>query len=400
MGRHIYVHNPFCVRKCPYCGFFSVTDRSLAEKYYEAAVREALFWAEYDKSYVSPEDKGPDTVYFGGGTPSCVPEKYICGLLETIISAFGIGSDVEITLEVNPASFTLEKGRSYTKSGFNRLSMGIQSLDDGVLKTLGRLHDSEGALKALDAAFEAGFRNISADFITGVPGQSVEGILKDLQKVLDKGVKHISTYSLMIEEDTPFYDKYSDTIEDLVSPDTERSMYHEVRRFLNDQGIVPYEISNSALPGFESRHNTAYWDGCDYYAVGAGAHGFLNSVRFGHDEEIESYISSAFKINRDEVNKLLGTEGEKHDHIDGFIYFEERLTQNDRMREYPFLKLRTSKGIDKEEFKQRFGRDFEEVYREELRSNIEKGYLKSEGQSISLTKSGLDFANLVMEDFL
>lgn len=400
MGRHIYVHNPFCVRKCPYCGFFSVTDRSLAEKYYESAVKEALFWAEYDKTYAFSEDKGPDTVYFGGGTPSCVPEKLVCGLLETIIKAFDIGSDSEITLEVNPASFTAEKGRAYLESGFNRLSMGIQSLDDDVLKTLGRLHDSKGALKALDAAFEAGFTNISADFITGVPGQTVEGILKDLQTVLDKGVKHISTYSLMIEEDTPFYERYSGTIEDIVSPETERLMYHEVRRFLSEKGMIPYEISNSAFPGFESRHNSAYWDGCDYYAVGAGAHGFLDSVRFGHDEDVDSYISSALNINKEKIAALFSSEGGEKNDIEGFIYFEERLTNDDRMREYPFLKLRTAGGIDTAEFKARFGKNFEDVYKEELLSNIEKGYLKSEGQKISLTKSGLDFANLVMEDFL
>ena len=400
MGRHIYVHNPFCVRKCPYCGFFSVTDRSLADMYYEAAVKEALFWAEYDKGYSFKADNGPDTVYFGGGTPSCVPEELVCRLLETIVKAFDIGKDAEITLEVNPASFTLEKGKAYLAAGFNRLSMGIQSLDDNVLKTLGRLHDSSGALKALDAAFKAGFTNISADFITGVPGQTVEGILNDIETVLDMGVKHISTYSLMIEEDTPFYDRYSGTIEDLVSPDVERQMYHEVRRFLNEKGIIPYEISNSAAPGFESRHNTAYWDGCDYYAVGAGAHGFLNSVRFGHDEDIDSYISSAKNINMDEVGRLLSPEGEGIGQIDGFIYFEESLNEEARMREYPFLKLRTTKGIDTAEFKERFGRDFEEVYAEELRSNIGKGYLISKGQRIALTKSGLDFANLVMEDFL
>ena len=400
MGRHIYVHNPFCVRKCPYCGFFSVTDRTLADKYYEAALAEARFWADFDKGYISPEDSGPDTVYFGGGTPSCVPEDLICGLLEEITSSFGIGKDAEITLEVNPASFTLGKGKAYLKSGFNRLSMGIQSLDDGVLKTLGRLHDSQGALKALDNAFEAGFANISADFITGVPGETLEGILKDLQTVIDKGVRHISTYSLMIEEDTPFYDRYSETIEDLVSPEAEREMYHEVRRFLNEKGIVPYEISNAAYPGFESRHNSSYWDGCDYYAIGAGAHGFLGSVRFGHYEDIGSYISSALKINKDEVRSLLETEGKNTEQIEGFIYFEERLTRNDRMREYPFLKLRTTKGIDKAEFKERFGKDFEDVYGEELRANVEKGYLKSEGQTVSLTKTGLDFANLVMEDFL
>ena len=249
MGRHIYVHNPFCVRKCPYCDFYSITDSSLANQYYEAAESEARFWAEHEYSSGASEDDGPDTVYFGGGTPSCVPEKYICNLLETVTGSFGISKDAEITLEVNPASFTLEKGLSYISSGFNRLSVGIQSLDDNVLKTLGRLHDSKGALKALDDAYSAGFTNISADFITGVPGQVVKDILKDIDTVLSKGVRHISTYSLMIEENTPFFEKYKDRIEDLVPPDIERSMYHRVRRFLNEKGIVPYEISNSALPG-------------------------------------------------------------------------------------------------------------------------------------------------------
>ncbi len=400
MGRHIYVHNPFCVRKCPYCDFYSVTDRSSAEDYYAAAVLEARFWAEHDRKSGSFADSGPDTVYFGGGTPSCVPEKLICGLLEEIIGSFGIGSDAEITLEVNPASFTLEKGRAYLESGFNRLSMGIQSLDDNVLQTLGRLHDSKGAMKALDSAFDAGFSNISADFITGVPGQSVEKILFDLQKVVDKGIKHISTYSLMIEEGTPFYSRYKDNIEELVPPETERKMYHAVRGFLAQHGIMPYEISNSSVPGYESRHNTAYWDGADYYAIGAGAHGYLNSVRFGHYDDVGSYIASVTKLTDGGVAAFLGIKGDLKDSVDGFLYCEERLTEDAKMREYPFLKLRTTKGIDTAEFEKRFGKRFEEVYKEELLSNVKKGLLKTEGQRIFLTERGLDLANQVMEDFL
>ena len=400
MGRHIYVHNPFCVRKCPYCDFYSITDRSLAEDYYTAASAEVRFWAEFDKRHGCSEDDGPDTVYFGGGTPSCVPENLVCSLLETITDSFGIGSDAEITLEVNPASFSAQKGRAYLNSGFNRLSMGIQSLDDGILKTLGRLHDSKGALMALDAAFEAGFTNISADFITGVPGQNVEGILKDLQTVLGKGVKHISTYSLMIEEGTQFFERYKDNIEELVPPETDRAMYHAVRGFLKDNGLIPYEISNSALPGFESRHNTAYWDGRDYYAIGAGAHGFLNSVRFGHYDNVVSFIKNAGTIMEDEVLKLLGICGEYADSVEGLLYCEERLDQEDRMREYPFLKLRTAKGIDTAEFERRFGKRFDEVFAGELKSNIEKGLLIVDGSRIALTERGLDFANLVMEDFL
>ena len=399
MGIHIYVHNPFCVRKCPYCDFYSVTDRSLAEKYYEAANLEARFWAEFGKQYGIKRGDGPDTVYFGGGTPSCVPEKYICGLLETIKDSFAISPDAEITLEVNPASFDAVKGRAYLNSGFNRLSMGIQSLDDDVLRTLGRLHDSKGALKALDSAFEAGFENVSADFITGVPGQSLEGILSGLERVTDMGVKHISTYSLMIEEGTQFYARYKDNIEEIVPPETEREMYHTVRDFLEGKGIIPYEISNSAVPGFESRHNSAYWDGCDYYAIGAGSHGFLNSVRFGHYDDVDSYVSSIGNISTGAA-PFLGFGSGTSESVEGLLYCEERMSGTDRMREYPFLRLRTSKGIDTDEFKRRFGKDFAEVYKNELKENIGKGYLKVKGQNVTLTEKGLDYANPVMEDFL
>lgn len=400
MGRHIYVHNPFCVRKCPYCDFYSITDRSCANAYYETAVKEARFWADFDKKHGSSCDSGPDTVYFGGGTPSCVPEELVCALLEEIISSFGISSDAEITLEVNPASFSKEKGKKYLSSGFNRLSMGIQSLDDGVLKTLGRLHDSKGAIKALNEAFESGFANISVDFITGVPGQNIDMILNGLKTVIDMGVKHVSTYSLSIEEDTPFYDLYKDSIEDLLTPETERSMYHVVRRFLGSNGIIPYEISNSSIPGYESRHNTAYWDGADYYAIGAGAHGYLNSVRFGHEDNVGSYIKCAGSIKEDDILKLLGYEIITADSVEGLFYCEERLTLEDKMREYPFLKLRTSKGIDTAEFYNRYGKKFEEVFKNELAGNIGKRLLTSEGQRIFLTEKGLDLANLVMEDFL
>lgn len=400
MGRHIYVHNPFCVRKCPYCDFFSVTDRTKAQAYYEAAVRETRFWADYDKKHAEPVNDGPDTIYFGGGTPSCVPEKLICDLLEAVTGSFGTGSDAEITLEVNPASFTAEKGKAYLEAGFNRISMGIQSLDDRILKTLGRLHDSEGALRALDSAFEAGFTNISADLITGVPGQETEGVLNDLQTLIQKGVKHISTYSLMIEENTPFYSRYKDNIEELMPPETEREMYHAVRHCLEQNGIIPYEISNSAVKGFESRHNTAYWEGRDYYAIGAGAHGFLDSVRFSHYEDIDLYIKAMDSLKPEEVLSLLKTGEEGTGSVEGFIYCEERLSLNDRMREYPFLKLRTTMGIDTCGFKTRFGKDFRTIYAEELQSNVRKGFLKDDGRYVSLTEKGLDFANLVMEDFL
>ena len=275
MARHIYVHNPFCARKCPYCDFYSVTDHSCEEAFYKAAVKEVQLLASVidETTGTNPltDIDNRDTVYFGGGTPSVPDSRLITSLLKAIKEAFKIAPDAEITIEVNPSSVTSEKLTEYLQAGFNRISLGVQSLDDEVLKTLGRLHDSKGAIDAIDKIREAGFMNISADLITGVPGETVEGIKRDISIFREHGVKHISTYSLMLEEGTAFYDRYNKTIEEYISPELEREMYHGTRAFLNESGYETYEIYNSALPGYKSIHNSSYWNSCEYFAIGAGA---------------------------------------------------------------------------------------------------------------------------------
>jgi oxygen-independent coproporphyrinogen-3 oxidase len=400
MARHIYVHNPFCARKCPYCDFYSVTDHSCEETYYKAALKEVELIASVidERTGTNPitDIDNRDTVYFGGGTPTVPDSRHICELLGAIKKAFKIASDAEITIEANPSSVTPEKLAEYREAGFNRISLGVQSLDDEVLKTLGRLHDSKGAVDALKKISDAGFTNISADLITGVPGETLDGIKRDIETFRAHGVKHISTYSLMLEEGTPFYDRYNRTIEEYISPELEREMYHGTRAFLNESGYETYEISNSSMPGFRSMHNSSYWNSCEYFAIGAGAHGYLGDLRYGHRDDVRAYIEEMNTITPDAYKAFL--EGNKSGLKS--LYAEEELSREDKMREVPFLRLRTADGILLDEFKKVFGTEFEDVFADAVKTNIEKGLLERKERTLRLTRSGLDLANIVIEDFL
>ena len=400
MARHIYVHNPFCARKCPYCDFYSITDNSCIEEFYKAAIKETELMGSVitDKTGTNQltDADGKDTVYFGGGTPSVPDSHLIAELLGSVKKNFNISDDAEITIEVNPSSVREDKLEEYLKAGFNRISLGVQSLHDDVLKTLGRLHDSKGAVDAIKKITAAGFTNVSADLITGVPGETLEGIKQDIKMFHELGVKHISTYSLSIEEGTPFFERYSKTLEDLVSPDDERKMYHGTREFLQSLGYETYEISNSALPGFKSIHNSSYWNSCEYFAIGAGAHGYLGDMRYGHKDDVLSYINEMKDITSKDYKDFI--EGRKNDLVS--LYVEEKLSKEDKMREVPFLRLRTMEGILLDEFFKLFGDEFENVFAREVEDNIKKGLLERKDRTLRLTRSGLDLANIVIEDFL
>ena len=370
------------------------------DAFYKAAVKEAeMLGAVLDSDIgTNPltDIDNKDTVYFGGGTPSLADGKCTSDLLTAIKKAFDIASDAEITIEVNPSSVTPAKLTEYLQAGFDRISVGVQSLDDDVLKTLGRLHDSKGAINALAMIREAGFINISADLITGVPGETMEGIKRDLKTLDECGVKHISTYSLMIEEGTAFYDRYSKSLEDLVSPETEREMYHGTREYLAELEYETYEISNSAKTGYKSIHNSSYWNSCEYFAIGAGAHGYLGDMRYGHKDDVASYIEEMNSITEQDYREFI--EGKKRELKS--LYVEELLTREDKMREVPFLRLRTTEGILLDEFRKVFGVEFEDVFAQNVKNNIEKGLLERKKRTLRLTRSGLDFANNVIEDFL
>lgn len=373
MARHIYVHIPFCEAKCLYCSFFSCVKNDLVKDFFDAAHR------ELDALEIKP-DNNPDlidTIYFGGGTPSSVDSKYICDLLKSILEKFNISPDnSEITIEVNPHSITMEKAAAYRAAGFNRISMGVQSLTDSVLKTLGRLHDAALAKDAINILKKSGFTNISCDLMLGIPDQTLDNLMNDAEYLVAMGINHVSMYSLSIEEGTPF-EKLYPHLEDVVDEDLERRMYHGLRDYLGENGILAYEISNCARPGCESIHNTSYWEGMEYYAIGAGSHGYIDGVRFGHEDSIEKYIENPFDVNT-----------------------EELMTPDDKMREYAMLRLRMTKGINRKEFNSRFKCDFDEIYKDAVDELVSKGYLADDGNNVVLTSIGLDYANQVFEAFL
>ena len=370
------------------------------EKFYKAAIRETKLIGSVitNETGTNPltDIDGKDTVYFGGGTPSLPDSKWITALLKEIISTFNIASDAEITIEANPSSVNERKLSEYIEAGFNRISIGVQSLDDDVLKTLGRLHDAKGAIDALKLINKVGFKNISADLITGVPGETLQGIKRDIDTFSQNGVKHISAYSLSLEEGTPFYVKYNKTIEELMPPDTEREMYHGTREYLQSLGYEVYEISNSALPGYRSLHNSSYWNSCEYFAIGAGSYGFIGDIRYGHKNNVDAYIKAVNSITEEDFGKFLAGKISESDSL----YVEETLSRDDKMREVPFLRLRTTDGILLDEFRKVFGVEFEDVFGDIVESNISKGLLERKQRTLRLTRSGLDFANAVMEDFL
>ncbi len=375
MSKHIYVHIPFCEAKCPYCSFYSVAGGdSIHKEYFDALIYEI----ENTALDAIPDGEGPDTVYFGGGTPSVPESRFITDALAAILRKFSVDpNDAEITIEANPHSLTKEKAEAYVAAGFNRISLGIQSLHDDTLKTLGRLHDREKALDALRSAREAGFKNISGDLIIGVPGQSYEDVISDADALIRAGVSHISSYSLSIEEGTVFEKRYGDSLDDPDIQDEERRMYHGLRAFLKENGFEPYEISNSALKGYRSRHNDSYWRAVEYYGLGAGAHGYVAGVRYGHPDDVSGYI-------RDPLDKIV----------------EEELSEDDKMIEYSMLMLRTSDGITDIGFGNRFGKSIPSDIKNKMEDLVQKGLAERIDGGIRLSSHGLDLANVAFREML
>ena len=358
----LYIHIPFCIRKCPYCDFYSVClDEDLKERYISAVI-------SCIEHYKDPQRK-VDSIYFGGGTPSLLSEKDVCRILETANRCFSV-DNAEITMEANPSSATFEKLLGYKKSGVNRISFGIQSLNDNELSDLGRLHDSRTTIEAINNAKRAGFDNLSADLMLGISRQTEESLTNSISVFSELDIQHVSAYMLSIEETTP----YAKMKSSLLLPDEEKTadLYLFACNELEKCGFEQYEISNFAKKGFESRHNLKYWQLDEYLGIGPAAHSFYNGKRSYYPRDIEKFIASDFSMICDDTF--------------------------DPAEEYVMLSLRLKSGIDINTAKN-FGVDVENLLKKAKRF-ISQNLAVFDGERLYLTKQGFLVSNYIISELI
>ncbi|MBQ3281324.1 MAG: radical SAM family heme chaperone HemW [Eubacterium sp.] len=389
----IYIHIPYCVRRCPYCGFYSNAiccgddintfarsdcNSEIAD-YFDILKKELGYRAESTGSsyYV-------DSIYFGGGTPSLADPELIGGMIDEAARIYEVTDDCEISMEANPGTVTEDRLRAYRHAGVNRLSLGIQSFDDSVLRTLGRIHSAVDARKAFDEARAAGFSNVSMDLMFGVPGQSRKMWKETVNECASMLPEHVSFYSLQIEEGTQFYKDYKMGDMTPVSDEEDRQMYHGAIQILREHGYKQYEISNAALPGRECRHNLKYWTFRDYLGIGASASSFMNKVR--RTDPGAGYMAFADAGFPD--SEL----AENHMNSDF-----------DNAADYMITGLRLADGIDEADFAGRFGKTVWEMFpeaKDDLKGFFEdRSVIESDGR-LMITERGFDISNRILSAFV
>ncbi len=363
----IYVHVPFCVRKCDYCDFVSFSGAGDMIRPYFARLKEEI----KEKSAFFGRGLPVDSVFFGGGTPSFPDAHFIIETLECLREHFTILPEAEITIECNPASATLDKLKAYKASGINRISIGLQSADETELRSLSRVHSFPDFLDTFNGAKEAGFTNISVDIMSGIPGQTKASLSKTLNTVCGLNPQHISVYSLILEEGTPFYDRYAGRENSSLLPSeyADREMYHETARILKEKGYERYEISNYAIPGYECRHNEGYWTRKPYLGFGIAAASLYDNVRYQKHGDLRRYIDGDFSEEKEAVDT------------------------NGQMEEFMFLGLRMTKGVSRADFLQCFNMTIDQIYQKPLERLASEGMIIDDGDRIRLTDKGLDLEN-------
>lgn len=375
----LYIHIPFCKSKCNYCDFNSFTcwDIDLQERYIEALKREALFQKKEQTTPIKLK-----SIFIGGGTPTCLSGGLLVHLLDFIKDSFSIASEAEITIEANPGTVDKEKLEELNKKGVNRISFGVQSFNDKLLKKIGRSHSAKEAYESLKLAREAGFTNINFDLMYGLPGQTLKDWEKNLQKVLQLGLEHISLYQLKIEKGTPFGQQLEQGILEEFDDELALEMYKMTHNYLSQAGYEHYEISNYARPGYQCRHNKIYWRCEPYLGLGAGAHSYLPPERIENVGDITTYIKLL------ENAQLPQKEREKQ-------------TLPIAMSEVMFMGLRLLEGVNLEEFYRRFGQDARVVFQEAIAKCLKNGLIEIDSKNnLKFTPRGLFLGNLVFEEFL
>ena len=373
-----YLHIPFCKSKCIYCDFNSFAQKDdCIEPYIKAVKKEIEEYAKQNKDVLIK------TIYIGGGTPSYIKEKYIKEIIETIRSNFEIIPNAEITIEINPGTVNRRKLNTYYKAGINRLSIGLQSTNDKLLKQLGRVHDFEDFLETLRLANTIGFSNISADCMIGLPNQTIYDVEETLNVLINLRLTHISVYSLIVEPNTPLEKKINSGELKLPDEEIERYMYWFAKRKLEENGYLHYEISNFAKPLFRSKHNLDCWNQKEYKGFGVSASSYENEIRYTNISSIEKYVENVqngqFKKN---------------------YIVEEKQDREVMMKEYMLVGLRKITGGSINQFRKKFGTIPIFKYNKEITKLTNEGLIESNGINIRLTKKGLDLANLVWEEFV
>lgn len=385
----LYIHIPFCVRKCLYCDFLSASCCGQEQAEYMDQLRsEILASGPWYEGYEV------ETVFIGGGTPSILEPEQITLLLQAVRRAFAVAEDAEITIEANPGTFLGKKLPIYKEAGINRLSLGLQSASNDELRWLGRIHTFEDFLKCYQWARMEGFSNINVDLMSAIPGQTVESWRNTLRKVIMLKPEHISAYSLMIEEGTAFGRRYGampgqgeDSLAlwpELPGEEEERGMYYLAQSLLGEAGYEQYEISNFSRSECRCRHNVGYWTGAEYLGLGLGASSCVKGQRFSNETDREKYQKLDFSLDGLEL-------------LHGHIHLQSR---KERMEEFMFLGLRMLEGVTDMAFTREFGIHMESIYGKVMEDLTKKGLLKQKGTRIALTGLGIDVSNYVLSCFL
>lgn len=409
----LYVHIPFCVKKCYYCDFLSMpADDTVKAQYVQALKNEIIYSGKTLPLQTGTNQTEKmivlETIYFGGGTPSVLPIESLIDLLKTIQSAFLVEKQAEITIEINPATISYRGLHKLREAGFNRLSIGLQSTDNHQLKQLGRIHTYEDFLETYQNARKAGFENINVDCISALPGQTLKEYTEGLHKILELKPEHVSSYSLIIEEGTLFYDLYENKKDLLPDEDTDRAMYRETNKILQAYNYERYEISNYGKKGYFSKHNIGYWKRVPYIGLGLGAASFFQNRRMKNQTDLKAYIqlwngSKVIDLPEKLALGLHNTELLKQD-----LTFKKRYVENDfvntadAMAEYFFLGLRMTEGVSISDFQKEFGIDVFEKYGIVLNELEKEKLIKIKGHEnrICLTEYGMDICNWVFEKFI
>jgi len=372
----IYIHIPFCLKKCLYCDFPSFSGcENIYEQYVSTLCNEIR-----DNACVF-SDREIQTVFFGGGTPTVLSSKNIGKIIDSVFDKYDVSSKAEITVEANPETLNYEKLSELKSMYVNRLSIGAQAWQDRLLQKLGRVHDRETFVSAFHAARQAGFKNIGCDLMFSLPTQTMDDWEETLENTLKLSPEHISAYSLIIEDNTPFKKMFESGLISQTDDELDRKMYYLCRQMLADKGYSQYEISNFSKPGFESRHNIVYWQTGEYIGFGLGAHSYFEGCRFHNTLDMEKYLSSD------------GSFKKLHEQT-------EKLSENEKMEEFMFMGLRMNKGIEKSEFFSRFKCDITDVYEKQLSELFEEKLIAESSGRIFLTPYGMDISNFVFEKFI